>query len=77
MKLKEITVTRGLTYNLGDFESSRADFSVTYICDEDDVDLAEVTTKIDQEVQAIIVAEATRLKGNARGKSPRRFIEGA
>lgn len=79
MKLKEITVTRGATINLGDFESTRIDISVTMNFDELDqgATLQGHHRELDDEVSRILIEECEKVKGSVRGKSPARFVRGA
>ena len=76
MRLKEFTITRGATINLGEYESARVDFALTYEVQESDFEDV-VVEACDKELRDTLTAEVERIKGSTRGKSPRRFVEGA
>lgn len=76
MRLIEVRVTRGATINLGDYESARVEIAVAATIAEGET-FENAYHELDTLLSHQIIDEAARLKGTAKGKSPRRFVEGA
>lgn len=58
-----VTISRGLTLNMGNYESARVDETITMPCNADPVEIEAVRQTLRNEIEGHIEAERVRLKG--------------